>query len=398
MSVLNNLGMPDLPIRAFQPDAFGNLQLHGGGKGDAPETPDYVGAARETAKGNLEAAKYAAQANRVNQQTPWGTLTWSNDRTFDQEGYDRAVKAYEAQLAQQSQQKNPFGSFGKGTMTAPNPEDFYRGGDQWTQTIELSPEEQAKLDQQNKLALGMFGSQDAALGRLQESMAQGFDMSSLTAGGTPLDPSGLPEAGNIYDPNLDTNNATELLMQRINPELDRRYEMLRGQLANQGIAQGSEAYDREMSRFDQGRNDAATQAALQGIGLGMQQQGQQFGQQTTNRQLAAALQGQQFGQSEAARQRDFAEQSYLRNLPLQELAALSGGTQVQMPQFPGFAQQATTGGPDILGATQAGYQADLGSYNAQQAAGGNLMGGLFGLGGALLGAPSSSILGGLFGL
>src|SRR5690606_9456713 len=116
--------------------------------------------------------------------------------------------------------------------------------------------------------------------------AQALDPNSLPGMGTAFSPTG--EQIPIYDPNLQTNNATELLMQRLNPELDRQREALRTQLANQGIAQGSEAYNREMERFGRTSNDAHTQAALQGIGLGMQQQGLQFGQGLQNRQLTAA--------------------------------------------------------------------------------------------------------------
>src|SRR5699024_4853787 len=81
-------------------------------------------------------------------------------------------------------------------------------------------------------------------------MSSGFDMSGLPEGGTALDPSSLPEMGSVYDPNLHTNNATELLMERINPQLDRQREALRAQLANQGIAQGSSAYDNAMLSTD----------------------------------------------------------------------------------------------------------------------------------------------------
>jgi hypothetical protein len=40
--------------------------------GSPPPPPDYAGAARETAQGNLEAARVATAANRVNQITPYG--------------------------------------------------------------------------------------------------------------------------------------------------------------------------------------------------------------------------------------------------------------------------------------------------------------------------------------
>ena len=130
----------------------------------------------------------------------------------------------------------------------------------------------------------------------------------LAADGHAFDLSSLPQAGSAYDPNLATNNATELLMERLNPELDRQYESLRAQMANQGIAQGSNAYSQELSRFGEQRNDAANQAALAGIGLGMQQQGLTFNQMNQLRNQAMQ------------------EQSYVRGLPLSEFNALLGGS------------------------------------------------------------------------
>lgn len=367
------LGIPDLPIRAFLRGFNGSIKPQG--KGDAPATPDYAAAAQATAAGNLEAAKYATQANRPNQYTPWGSSEWSNDRQFNQSAYDTALENYNRQLAQynaanaaaadpsnwnnesgQMQWNGPGNAPGSQVPVAPNMNDFYTGGNNWTQTVKLSPEMQALLDQQNKLQMGLFDAQNAAAGRVNETMGQGFDMSQL------------PSAGSVYDPNLATNNAADLIMQRMNPDLDRQQEALRAQLANQGITQGSAAYNTAMGQFGQQRNDALTQAQLQGIGLGMQQQGMQF------------------NQSQQGRQQAMAEQSYLRSLPLNELNALRTGNQVSMPQFPGFAQQATTGGADMLGAANAGYQAQLGAYNAQQAQSGGMMGGLFGLGGGILGA------------
>ncbi len=372
----NACGLPDLPLRAF---VRHGRNIRPQGKGDAPATPDYAGAATATAEGNLDAAKYATQANRANQYTPWGNLTWTNDRQFNQSAYDAAMDSYNKQLAAYNSQTqaptdgqnytnpNDYGYMGPWQSspnnvapTAPNAQDYYTGGDNWTQTITLSPEMQSLLDQQNKLQQGLFGAQDAALSRVNQTMGQGFDLSSL------------PSAGSVYDPTLATNNAADLLMQRMNPELDRQNDALRAQLANQGITQGSAAYANAMNQFGQQRNDALTQAQLQGIQLGMQQQGLQF------------------NQSQNARQQALSEQAYLRSLPLNELNALRTGNQVSMPQFPGYAQQATTGGADMLGAASAGYQSQLGAYNAQQAQGAGVMGGLFGIGGNLLGAAGNA--------
>lgn len=387
----------------------------GKGSSSTPDVPDYIGAAKATSQGNLDLAKYATQANRVNQVTPYGSLTWTNGRTFDQTGYDAAMNAYRNSLASQGQSSGSSGYGGDGRyvmtydgtgsdqdsgksmlanylssgnrqsgsqsqMAAPDINSFYSGGDNWTQTVQLSPEMQAMFDQNMKVSQGLFGSQDAALGRVQQMMGSGFDTSKLPAAGTALDINGLPAAGSVYDPTQATNTATEAILSRVNPELDRQYESLRGQLANQGIAQGSAAWNNAMGSFGQQRNDAVTQAGLQGINLGMQQQGQTYGQQTQNRSLAAALQGQQFGQANTARGNALQEQAYLRSLPLNELNALRSGTQVQMPEFPGYAQQATTGGTDYTGAAQNTYQSQLGASNAQSAGNSNMMSGLFGLG------------------
>lgn len=500
---MHNLGIPDLPMMAFQRDARGLIRPQGGGKGKTPKQPDYVAAAEAEAQGNLALAREAAQANRVNQVTPWGSLTWTNDRQFDQAGYDSAMQAYQQGLgstqgAAASQPgfgqqyginprtgqlslvsySNPMGSGesdagnenyaiyepvggipGMQSSQAPNRDDFYSGGDNWSQTVTLSPEMQAQLDQQNRLQQGLFGAQNSALDRVNQTMGSGLDTSRLSSigsmgdvlnlsllpgMGTALDINSLPEmaaafqasgqALDTYDPDLATNNATELMMQRINPQLDQQQEALRAQLANQGIVQGTQAYDRAMMQHQQGRNDAYNQAALTGIGLGMQQQGMMFDQGLSNRGLLASehdlmyghqqglrhgeagLQNQQFTQKQnlrtteaqlqaqrfaqqtqnyqqsvARRERDLAEQAYLRNLPMQELGALTGGSQVSMPQFPGYAQQATTGGPQLLNAAQSSYQSSLGAANAQNAAASNTMSGILGLGGLGVAAYSAGL-------
>lgn len=48
------------------------------GGGSPPAQPDYVGAAREQGRWNLEAARTGARLNRVNQVGPGGSVTYSN--------------------------------------------------------------------------------------------------------------------------------------------------------------------------------------------------------------------------------------------------------------------------------------------------------------------------------
>lgn len=263
-----------------------------GSKGKAPKTPDYVGAAKATAEGNLEAAKYAVNANRVNQYTPYGSQTY---------------------------------------VRPANPDDPYGV---WSQKIDLTPEGQALLDQQNKTSAGLAALQDNATARVAQGQQTPFDYGSVQ---------------DVQD------QAYKSFTSRLDPQWQQRQSGLETQLANQGIAQGSEAYSNAQRDFDQGRNDAYQQANIGAINTAPQ-----------TFQLANAL----------------------RSQPLNELNAIRTGAQVQNPTFNNVPQQATTAGPDLLGAAGQKYNAELGAYNAQQAAGGALMGGLFGLGSAALGNPA----------
>lgn len=139
-------------------------------KASAPQAPDYSAAAKDTAAGNLEMAKYATNANRINQVTPYGSLTYSKTQpTFDQAGYDKALAAYNAGGQQAaSPQKGAYnlglGEFGgyeqqdnaQATQksSAPRREDFMGpdDGGGWTQTMNLTPQAQATLDKQMALS------------------------------------------------------------------------------------------------------------------------------------------------------------------------------------------------------------------------------------------------------
>jgi len=71
-------------------------------------------------------------------------------------------------------------------------------------------------------------------------------------------------------------------------------------------------------------------------------------------------------------------------MSLNEMNALLSGQQVQMPQMPSFVQSGRSETPNILGATQMGYDAQLGAVNAQNAQMGNLLGTVGQLGSAFM--------------
>jgi hypothetical protein len=360
----------------------------------APAAPDYTGAAQATAAGNLAAAQTAAAANRVNQVTPYGNLNYT--QTKDAEG-------------------NPV----------------------WTATTSLSDVGQQLLNNQNQAALGLGSTTNAALQNVQNTMGQPFnpDLPALQSNlATPTynqvgqGPS-FSQMGS--SPQLQTgldfqgmegwDKATSLINQRLQPQIQQSEERLQAQLANQGIAPGTEAYNRAMMQQGQRTNDLLTQAQLAGQNVqqnmfGQALQGGQFGNQALNQMNANQLAN--LGFNNATNQQGFAnqlagtqmnnaalaqgfsnqlqnanltnaanQQAYNQamtnyNMPLNTLSALRSGAQVQNPSFINAPQQATTSGADILGSTQMGYNAQMGNFNAQQAAQQNFNQGLMGLGGA----------------
>ena len=261
----------------------------------APATPDYTGAAQATAQGNLDAARAAAAANRVNQVTPYGNLNYSIN------GQD------------------PYG----------NPT--------WTATTALNDVGTQLLNNQNAASLGLGQTINSALGRTQETMGQGFNPDLPSTGMNP---------GQSYQ---------DAYMQRLNPQIVQGREAFDVKMANQGIPVGSEAYNRASLAQGQKENDLLLGATTQGFGVGQQANQQAYNQAMTN-----------------------------YNLPLNTLNSLRTGAQVQNPTFVNTPQQATTSGADILGATTAGYNAQLGASNAANAAQSNFNSGLMGLGGAAL--------------
>jgi len=262
------------------------------GKSSAPPAPDYASAAKETAAGNIDAARVATTANRVNYNTPYGSLNYSQDPSNQ---------------------------------------------DKWSADVQFSPEQQGLFAQQNKTSAGLAGLQDQAMGRVSDMQSNPFDFGSVQ---------------DVQD------KAYGAYTSRLDPQWNQRQSGLENQLANQGIARGTEAYTNAMRDFNFGRNDAYQQANVAAINTAPQ-----------TMQMASAL----------------------RNMPLNELNALRTGSQVTNPTFNNVPSQATTAGPDMLGAANQGYNAAVSANNAQNAQSGQLFGGLMGLGGAALGAPIGSL-------
>jgi len=329
-----------------------------------PPAPDYGQAAKDTAAGNLQYARYSTQANRPNEYTPLGSRTWTRgggQPVFDQAGYDAAMGAYTKALSGGSSSGpggDPYtpgdvgtwdesGHFFKANQgsnaVAPNRDQFWNSGgnpDSWESQINLTPEGQALFDQNMRISQGLGNLAEGGIGRVQQATSQPFDFSG---------------AGDLQA------KAEEAYFSRLNPQLERARAAQEQTLANQGIRLGSEAYGTATGLLGQQENDARKQAILAAY-------------QMTPQMLSQAL--------------------TIRNQPLNELNALRSGSQVSMPQFQQYGQQGTVAGPNMLNATQAQGQYNQGVYNAGQAQDAQMMQGLFGL----AGMAGQSFMPGLMGL
>ena len=110
------------------------------------------------------------------------------------------------------------------------------------------------------------------------------------------------------DFNSSRDKITDAMMQRLQPYIDRDREALRTQLVNQGVGQGTEAYEWDMDTFQRGVNDQRIAALLAGSqeqqnlfnnAMGLRQQGVQeaFAQGNLKNSVADAMFNQRFKQA-----------------------------------------------------------------------------------------------------
>ena len=181
------------------------------GSKSAP-TPDYTGAAQATAQGNLQAAQAATMANRVNQITPQGSLTY----------------------------------------TAP-------ANDQspWTATQTYSPDQQAIYDKNNQLSSGLLGLAGSTLGQIGANMATPTTAADL--------PASMVNAG---------ETGQQAYMRMAQPDLAKAREQAESEAAQSGITRGSAAWDDLQRTLGVNENNAQDHAITSGFGMGQQAQQQ----------------------------------------------------------------------------------------------------------------------------
>lgn len=369
-----------------------------------PPAPDpYKTAAAQTQQ-NKDTAIAQANLSRINQYTPYGNLTYR--------------------------------------ITGTNPD----GTPRYEQTQTLSDSGQRQLDNQNALSeqLGTFAS--GQVGRVQDQLAQNFNFNGAPGQVSSIDLSNLPGlhtginpqdmtrsiagAGDIQrsvgptDFSADRKAVTDALYgqatSRLDPQFAQQKSDLAAALANKGIAEGSEAYNRELGNYDRARNDAYSTALNSSIAAGGEEEQRLFQNQLAQGQFANQSQGQQYDQnsqnaafynaagesmfqqnaadsafgnaartqgyneqsgnatlSNQARQQYINEASYLRNLPLNDIATLMGTAGgVNNPDFQPVAS-VNMANTDLMGAVYDSYNANMNNWQAQNANRQAAKGGMF---------------------
>ena len=383
-----------------------------GKKSKAPKAPDYVGAAQAQAAGDLQQAKYQTALDRITQRDPYGSVGWHF------QGYD---------------------------INNPQPGDWVQTTSLSPQQQAIANAEQYNALHLQNLGSQAIGQASNTLASNFNPWVTDFrDPSWATIGANRV---GLPnytgwgfnqqntltQFGNL-DENVDRYNSeaakalydkqTQFMGERFGQETDAE----RSRLAAMGLQEGTEAYSRALDQMQRNQNSAyqtaALDATLKGYDVGTQnlnnllgtrasnlalQQGifdqqlagyganqqerlnihqagaQNWGLDLADRQARADNELAMANQAAAQRNQQFQEAAYKRSLPINEIAALLSGGGVTMPQFTAYAPAAQSRAADILGATQAQYNAQMGAYNARQQQKGNLLGAGVGLAGSFLG-------------
>lgn len=354
-----------------------------GGKGSAPATPDYMGATQlqgQISKENLNTQNYA---NRPVINTPFGSQSWGTEAVTDP---------------------------ATGQVVT-----------QWTQNNTLAPGLQSALQDQLDIQAGRSSLASGFMGRVADEYGKAPDYSNLPSMALASQPGSLQTGTTDYAPGLATSfnfggplpqfdssyrdTVANTLMERMQPTHDYQQRQLETKLSNMGFRPGTEGYDRELRNLSQ-RQAAERYNALDTAGneaqrlynmqMGTAQQGYQqnlgaaqfqnqaLGQANAldlaNMQASNQAMAQQFGLNQSyanaqnqLRQQAIAEMLQRRGTSLNEMNALLNGQQVSMPQMPSFNTAGRAETPNIVGALQNTYDAQLGAANAQNAGFNNLL-------------------------
>ena len=217
--------------------------------------------------------------------------------------------------------------------------------------------------------------------------------------GSMIDPETFGQLGSLdqLEPfDLDRGRVEQAVFDRtaslLRPQFDQDAERIEQRIANQGLDPTGEAARRLRSQFQRGRDDTYSRLADHAVISGGSEQSRVFGLADALADRKQASIGQLFNFADTLGQRDIQAQLQNANVAqanratqFNELASLLGLQQVAQPGLNSFFAPANV---DFVGATVLNQRAQ--TYNADRAAGvkGGVLGGAADLGSAFLAPPT----------
>lgn len=276
-----------------------------------PATPDYVGAAQQTAQASADTTESQTYANRPDVNTPWSQQTWAATPTWDPT-----------------------------TGTYVN---------QWTQNTNLVPQAQNALNSQLDTAQNLSSTADTLTSQANAQLTAPLTF----ANDTPL--AATPGTADSYA-NQAGDAAYQQYTNRNQPLQQTALASEDTQLQNEGLKPGDKAYDTAMLNLENQQSDANTQASL-----GATQFGVQGGATMQGEDLAAG------NFQDQTRQQQISEDLQQRGFTTNEIMSLLTGQQVQTGPSPQFNAAGASTPANYTTAAQDAYSANLNTDNAQNA-------------------------------
>jgi hypothetical protein len=376
---------------------------------------------------NTKAATTQAELDRINQNTPQGSSTYNITGT-NPDGTPQYTQNTTYSPAEQQK-------YDLNNQVATSLDQLANQNVSRVQQTQATPFNYDGIQPQvSSVTPGALATGPTGANPVQTTIAQGpiqnsVDYSNLTA---------LPGTGDFSaDASRVANSVYNQAASRLNPQWQQNDANLTSKLAAQGIDANSQAGQRAALNESNAKNDAYNQAnysaqqagateqsRIFGLALQARQQGQneadtsgtfanaaqnqgftqasqiadlfnqaqqqQFAQGTSAAAFQNTNQATQFQQGGAnaalanqARQEGISEATYLRNLPLNEVASLLGtGSPVQNPTF-SSTPQVGVAAPDYSGIVQNNYNQAVSQYNTQQQAQAQMLGSIFGAAGTI---------------
>lgn len=291
-----------------------------------PDQPDYEGAAAATGESGIRNTRNQTYANRANQYSPEGNITWDSYEDIDPSTGEKVTR--------------------------------------WNQNTNLSPEKQKAYDDQQAIQGGRNALAANAIGGVTDELGNPMDYGKLPDRAGSLDVpdfygEGLSDMGTAadgaYDPQF-AQTQYDRQMSLEGPQMERALAQQETQLRNQGLRPGSQAYDTAMQDLRNQQGEQTSRMSQDALRTGADEQERQYGRdmqtagyrdtqrsQQVDEQLAYGEQG--FNQRKTAndyqnalRSGAISEDRGRRTQSLNEMNALQSGQQVGMPGQPTYNQ------------------------------------------------------------